>query len=1027
MDNRPWRRMLLLIGLCLLGWQHLAHAQNTSRWRVFRGADGLGEAFCTTVTMSPRTNLWVSHFQNGFLTAYDGYVMRKVPAPGIGPFRIHETSDGQIWTVAPEGIQEYRDEKWIRYLIPEIRALGPTNSLLQTRQISLFPYKRGHVLICFPENLAEFSNENAPKTTFLKTSSETKLERFSEMVPARDGGVWIAGAKGLGRIKGSIQAGSTNVIIQEFIPPAVLGIRNFQRPFEDDNGGVTLVAESPDQKRVIAYFDGQQWTVKRLREKIRMAWRDAEKTFWAMTSTTLLRCDEGSQEFVEEPDVAVGSQLFDAALDKSGTLWIGTSDGLVCRNLQSWRTPLPLKVINGRVHAMAEDGAGNLWIASNGGLHSYRAGELQSFAYPEALETVFQPIDSLYFLPENKLVMNADGRLLEFDLNTHVFQFRSHPTMARAKLLGWIKPGVLCTEVSDKNQKRYLQTFDGSRFSSFLSLPDDWNLTTPITSFLSTQNGVIWVGTSTGLKVYQDGVWKTFAPTDAISPDGALSLIETADGKIWCGGNERIWEFNGKSWIGVRSAFNRINKIIKATDSSYWVASNDGLRGMRKGAWLLNSVLEGIANSAVFTIFEDRQRNLWVGTAHGLSLYDASIDPDPPRATVVKIDNEKSNLPRDTVALGFSAQDRWKITEGDRLLYSYRLDEQDWTPWGPINAISFSELSSGKHVFQLRAIDRNWNISLNPAVLEFFVTLPWYQETRLVMIALTGCVVALFFAVLAYNRHRKLVHSYEEIEKIVALRTQQLEKANQELLHSQKMTALGTLSAGIAHDFNNILSIIKGSAQIIETNLEDREKIHTRLNRIKTVVEQGSGIVRAMLGFSRSSEKALAACDVNNLVEETMKLLGDRFLREVEIKFESSPGLPQIPASREFIQQIVLNFIFNAADALNGPGRIIIRTGRFTELTDYIALRPATAPEYLFIAVEDFGCGIGPETMPRIFEPFFTTKAFSARRGTGLGLSMVYELAKEIGCGLAVKSTVGKGSVFMLVLPLLQDPPEPGR
>src|SRR5207237_2509456 len=113
----------------------------------------------------------------------------------------------------------------------------------------------------------------------------------------------------------------------------------------------------------------------------------------------------------------------------------------------------------------------------------------------------------------------------------------------------------------------------------------------------------------------------------------------------------------------------------------------------------------------------------------------------------------------------------------------------------------------------------------------------------------------------------------------VAERTRELEITSRELVHSQKMNALGTLAAGIAHDFNNILSIIKGSAQIIEDNLDNAEKVHTRVNRINTVVEQGAGIVKAMLGFSRDSDGQMVHCDLNNVARETIKLLGDRFLR----------------------------------------------------------------------------------------------------------------------------------------------------
>jgi len=262
------------------------------------------------------------------------------------------------------------------------------------------------------------------------------------------------------------------------------------------------------------------------------------------------------------------------------------------------------------------------------------------------------------------------------------------------------------------------------------------------------------------------------------------------------------------------------------------------------------------------------------------------------------------------------------------------------------------------------------------------------------------------------------LRSYAEIERKVAERTSQLEVANRELLHSQKMNALGTLAAGIAHDFNNILSIIKGSTQIIEENLDNPEKVRTRTDRIKLVVEQGTGIVKAMLGFSRDSGQEPALCNLNDVVQDTLKLLGDRFLREVRVSFKPTPGLPGVLAAKDFVQQILLNFIFNAAESMETNKQIILATQLMGELPADLVLLPVPAVRYAGVSVADSGCGIPEENLPRIFEPFFTTKALSTRRGTGLGLSMVYELAKKLGGGLAVESVVGTGSTFTLILPV---------
>ncbi len=121
---------------------------------------------------------------------------------------------------------------------------------------------------------------------------------------------------------------------------------------------------------------------------------------------------------------------------------------------------------------------------------------------------------------------------------------------------------------------------------------------------------------------------------------------------------------------------------------------------------------------------------------------------------------------------------------------------------------------------------------------------------------------------------------------------------------------------------------------------------------------------------------------------------------------------------KDFIQQILLNFIFNAAEAMDKQKRIVLSTRPLAALPAALYLAPADSAAYVSVSVRDFGCGIPPQNLSRIFEPFYTTKALSTRRGAGLGLSMAYELSKKMGAGLAVESAVGQGSIFTLILPV---------
>jgi len=635
-------------------------------------------------------------------------------------------------------------------------------------------------------------------------------------------------------------------------------------------------------------------------------------------------------------------------------------------------------------------------------------------------------------------------------------------------------------------------------------------------------NGEEWLGGTHGVARRRPDSVQFFLSTNRLGPEEVFAFAEAPDGRLWCATPGKVWQFDGRDWLSVRGGFNPIHALHAARDGTLWVATANGLYRLVHGAWVAHGPEDGLPSADTRQIYETATGRLVVRTAAGWSVFRPEADPDPPRTYLVAPPAGETRFPEGAlVTLVFRGRDRWKQTAPERLLFSYRLDERDWSPFQELNEVTFADLPLGKHYFQVRALDRAGNVSPQPARLEFVLAVPWYRETRLVLVLAAALGVTLFFAALAVNRHRRLRLSYAEVERQVAERTRELELANRELLHSQKMTALGTLAAGIAHDFNNLLSIIKGSAQLIEENLANPEKIRTRVDRIKTAVHQGAGIVEAMLGFSRDSDQPSGPYDLNAVVDDTIKLLGDRFLREVPVCFERAATLPEVCVPRDFVQQILLNFIFNAAEATerrpaarakgedspkdslleslnrkiegapasspawgdrpskasgnagapvhgerlpaasaahagvrrpgegeghgkqkpqytgsagDGPAaapplprQITVTTRAADTLPAELFLAPDRAPRFVCVAVRDNGDGIPPEILPRIFEPFFTTKALSARRGTGLGLTMVYELARKMGAGLAVETALGQGSTFTLILPVGAPDREPPR
>jgi hypothetical protein len=286
----------------------------------------------------------------------------------------------------------------------------------------------------------------------------------------------------------------------------------------------------------------------------------------------------------------------------------------------------------------------------------------------------------------------------------------------------------------------------------------------------------------------------------------------------------------------------------------------------------LNSIEEGLPSATVYDVYQSGQGQTWVGTGRGVSLYHLDADVDPPITSIETRNSKIKPSAEGIISVEFSGLDKWKYTSVERLLYSYRLDDGQWSPYNSATAASFTNLASGHHRLTVKAMDRNWNADPKPPLFEFIVILPWFKDPRLIAISICALGGVLFFAWLAFNRHRQWCAAFRG-------------RANRRPAHARIKTAnpgaltarkdgVGTFAAGTL-----TISIIfchhQGSAQIIESNLEDSSD-RTRVKRIRSVVDRWRR--------DRQSNPVTVAPARRKLprmiwrgYEETIKLLGDRF------------------------------------------------------------------------------------------------------------------------------------------------------
>ena len=255
------------------------------------------------------------------------------------------------------------------------------------------------------------------------------------------------------------------------------------------------------------------------------------------------------------------------------------------------------------------------------------------------------------------------------------------------------------------------------------------------------------------------------------------------------------------------------------------------------------------------------------------------------------------------------------------------------------------------------------------------------------------------------------------LEDITARRLAERERQRlaAQLQQAQKMEAIGTLAGGIAHDFNNLLMGIQGNISLLMLDKPPDHRDVVYLKNIEKSVMRASELTRQILGFARGGKYDVKATDLNALIEKTAEMFG-RTRKEITIRRSFQKGLWAIEADQNQLQQVLLNLLVNAWQAMPGGGEVFLDTANVT-VDEHLPDRPPDAApgQYVRMQVTDSGVGMDPGTQARIFEPFFTTRGKG--QGTGLGLSSAFGIVKNHKGFMTVHSHKGHGSTFGVFLP----------
>lgn len=257
-------------------------------------------------------------------------------------------------------------------------------------------------------------------------------------------------------------------------------------------------------------------------------------------------------------------------------------------------------------------------------------------------------------------------------------------------------------------------------------------------------------------------------------------------------------------------------------------------------------------------------------------------------------------------------------------------------------------------------------------------------------------------------------HCLDITECVKAEREREL--LQEQLLQAQKMEAVGRLAGGVAHDFNNMLSVILGQAELISMDTDPSHPAYEDAQEIITAAQHAADLTHQLLAFARKQTVNPQVMDLNDAVSGMLRMLERLIGEDIDLAWMPGDDLWPVFIDPSQIDQIMINLLVNARDAITGVGKITIETDNVIFDDDYCARHAECTPgEYALLAVSDTGHGMDRKALAHIFEPFFTTK--EPGRGTGLGLAMVYGIVKQNGGFINVYSEPAQGTTFKIYLP----------
>ena len=533
-------------------------------------------------------------------------------------------------------------------------------------------------------------------------------------------------------------------------------------------------------------------------------------------------------------------------LAKDKTLWVSARDTLLRCTPNLWQTPQSLAFIDDDVTNVLQDSQGHFWIKSSSGLYDFDHAMLTSYEIAnDAIDKGITLISQM--IARRHIYFDSEGMVFSGWFNIKPpfsHYFRVNPQRSSMENTGENNPLVLADQINGNNQSIYMEMFKSDQ----TSLPVIFSLNSPkgifpvvnhdkqsmitigeelvqngiynpefVTCIFQSSDRDIWVAALKCLFQYRNG--QLFNKYEG-QMGNIRSIFEVEPGKIWAGGLNGLFEYKNLTWSSVRENIGEVNDIKRAKNGMLWISTSNGLYRMLNKEWLHFVVKNGLPSNFVFGIYEDREGKIWAYTQHGISVYHPEADTDQPIVSFPEQVNlsQKQVVPGGQVQLDARGTDKWNYSKPNQLLYSFKINQSDWTSYSSSNIFSATGLHTGKYSVEVRCMDNNGNVSKETSPFRFTVMYPWYRHPAFIAIVIFFVFLMILLAGYSIVQHIHLSSNYfkllqtekmlqnanlllnannTNLENLVIQRTASLQESEERFRNVYNNTVIGLFRAGM--------------------------------------------------------------------------------------------------------------------------------------------------------------------------------------------------------------------------------------